>query len=123
MTRKRYANTLEAIGELGAVAFYKGDIASATLNAIQASNGIMTLEDLEKYAVIMREPVRIQYRRYNLASCSAPASGTVVLSVMNTIRGYNMGTFMDIGLTTPRLDEAIRFAFGQVCDTNQFFDS
>jgi gamma-glutamyltranspeptidase / glutathione hydrolase len=47
ITRKRYADTLEAIAERGADAFYTGPIAEATIRALQAENGTMTLEDLK----------------------------------------------------------------------------
>ena len=115
ITRKRYADTLEAIAERGPDAFYTGPIANATINALQAANGTMTLEDLKNYTVAIRKPAQISYRNYKLTSCSAPSSGTVALSVMKTIEGYtDFGQPSAINLTTHRLDEAIRFAYGEV---------
>lgn len=114
MTRKRYADTLETIGELGADAFYNGEIAEATIRALQNANGTMTMEDLRTYKVALRPPLQVKYRDYTITSCSAPSSGVVVLSTFNTISGYNMGKTADINLATHRLDEAIRFGYGQV---------
>lgn len=54
MTRKRYANTLESIAECGPDAFYTGAIANATIQALQKSNGTMTLSDLANYTVAIR---------------------------------------------------------------------
>ncbi|KAL7931351.1 gamma-glutamyltranspeptidase [Trichoderma chlorosporum] len=114
MTRKRYADTLEAIANHGADAFYNGPIANATIRALKAAGGIMTLEDLKNYTVAIREPVHINYRGYKLTSTSAPSSGAVALSALNAVSGYEeFGDLSHINLTTHRLDEAIRFAYGQ----------
>jgi len=45
--RPDYAKTLERIAEGGADAFYTGDIAQGIVSAVQAREGLMTLEDLE----------------------------------------------------------------------------
>ncbi|ORY70380.1 gamma-glutamyltransferase [Pseudomassariella vexata] len=114
MTRKRYADTLEVISNEGADAFYTGAIANATIAALQASNGTMTLDDLKNYTIALRTPSNITYRGYKLTSCGAPAGGSVALSALNIVEQYS--GFADpsaINLTTHRLDEAIRFAYGQ----------
>ncbi|KAL9034959.1 MAG: hypothetical protein Q9214_006807, partial [Letrouitia sp. 1 TL-2023] len=114
ITRKRYANTLEAISEHGVDAFYTGSIANATIQALQAQNGTMTLDDLKNYTVEIRNPSQITYRNYRLTSCSAPSSGEVALSVMKAIEGYpDIGDPAAINISTHRLDEAIRFGYGQ----------
>lgn len=113
MTRKRYANTLETISEEGADAFYKGPIAEATIAAIQAANGTMTMDDLANYTVELRDPVSIDYRGYKLTSCSAPSGGEVTLSILNLVNGYDgFGDPSQINLTTHRLDEAMRWSYG-----------
>ncbi len=73
ITRKRYANTLETIANEGPDAFYNGPIAEATIRALQAANGTMTLQDLKNYTVAIRKPSTITYRDYKLTACSAPA--------------------------------------------------
>lgn len=115
MTRRRYADTLEAIARGGANAFYIGPIANATIQALRAENGTMTLQDLKNYTVAIRKPASITYRDYKLTACSAPSSGEVALSVMKTIEGYqDIGNPATLNLSTHRLDEAIRFAYGEV---------
>ncbi|KAI9877470.1 MAG: hypothetical protein M1830_003820 [Pleopsidium flavum] len=114
ITRKRYADTLETISRKGADAFYTGAIANATINALRAANGTMTLEDLTNYTVAIRPPAQIEYRGYKVKSCSAPASGTVALSVLKTVEGYaGFGEESMGNLSTHRLDEAIRFGYGE----------
>ncbi|CZR55022.1 probable gamma-glutamyltranspeptidase 1 precursor [Phialocephala subalpina] len=89
MTRKRYANTLESIGEGGPDAFYKGAIANATITALQKQNGTMALSDLANYTVQIRPVSNITYR------------------------GFRMSTPSNINLSTHYLDEGMRFAYGQ----------
>ncbi|KAL8932446.1 MAG: hypothetical protein Q9216_006831 [Gyalolechia sp. 2 TL-2023] len=114
MTRRRYADTLESISKRGVDAFYTGPIANATINALQAQNGTMDLEDLGNYTVAIRKPASITYRDYRLTSCSAPSSGEVALSALKTIEGYpDIGSLATTNLSTHRLDEAIRFAYGE----------
>lgn len=114
MTRKRLADTLEAIATGGSDAFYTGPIANATIRALRASKGIMTLEDLKNYTAITRDALSINYRGYKLASTGAPSSGAVALSALNTVSGYDDFFHPDsVNISTHRLDEAMRFAYGQ----------
>lgn len=114
MTRKRYASMLEDIANIGVDAFYKGTKAEAMIRALQGRNGTMTLDDLAGYSVVHRPPMRINYRGYTLTTTNAPSSGVVALSALNTVSGYDgFGDPASINLTTHRLDEAIRFAYGQ----------
>jgi len=114
ITRKRYANTLETIATEGPDTFYEGPIAEATIRALQAANGTMTLEDLKNYTVAIRKPSTITYRDYKLTSCSAPSGGEVALAVLKILEGYSgIGDPATVNLTTHRLDEAMRFAYGE----------
>lgn len=114
MSRKRYADTLEKISDRGPDAFYSGPIAEATISALQSQNGIMSMEDLRNYSVIVREPLQIKYRDYRLFAGSAPSSGPVALSVMKTMEQYSdFGETETVHLSTHRLDEALRFAYAQ----------
>lgn len=114
ITRKRYADTLETIAHKGPDAFYTGPIAEATIAALTKENGTMTLEDLKNYTVAIRKPSVINYRGYKLTATSAPSGGVVALSALNIINGFDeFGDPAAINLTTHRLDEAIRFAYGQ----------
>jgi len=118
LTRKRYGDLLATIALEGADAFYNGAIADMTVRALRNANGSMTLQDLEDYAIVFRDPVSIDYRGYKISSCGTPAGGSVVLSAMNTVEGYtDLGLRSSINLSTYRLDQAMRFAYGEVSDS------
>ncbi|KAK8064351.1 gamma-glutamyltranspeptidase [Apiospora phragmitis] len=104
MTRKRYADTLEVIANEGPDAFYAGVIAKATIAA----------DDLRNYTVALRQPSNITYRGYKLTACGAPAGGSVALSALKIVEGYEgFGDDSQLNLTTHRIDEAMRFAYGE----------
>ncbi|GAD96923.1 gamma-glutamyltranspeptidase [Paecilomyces variotii No. 5] len=114
ITRKRYAGALETIAEQGPDAFYTGHIAETMINALQAANGTMTLEDLKNYTVAYRNISQINYRGYQITSGTAPSSGVIALSALKILEGYgDFFTADNVNLSTHRLDEAIRFAYGQ----------
>lgn len=116
LTRKRYADTLEQIAIHGPDAFYQGAIAKTTIAALTKANGTMTLDDLKNYKVAIRKPAEITYRDYKLTACSAPSSGTVALSALKIVEGYQgFGDAININISTHRLDEATRFGYGEVC--------
>ena len=95
--------------------FYSGPTANATISALRNANGNMSIEDLRNYSVASRTPFEISYRDFKIVSCGAPAGGTVVLSAMKTIEGYgSIGEEATMNLSTHRLDDANRFAYGAV---------
>ncbi|KAL1304857.1 hypothetical protein AAFC00_003781 [Neodothiora populina] len=114
ITRKRLANTLETIANEGASVFYKGEMAAQMVAAVRAANGTMTMSDMSNYSIISREAAHTAYRNYTLHSVSAPASGTVALSILKILEGYSdMGAPGSANISTHRLTEAMRFAYGQ----------
>lgn len=114
ITRRRFADTLETIAQVGPQAFYEGPIAESMIRAVQAANGTMTIEDLKNYSVVSREPVSVDYGNFKLRSNRLPSSGPVALSVMNILAGFvDEQEDKGLNLSTHRLSEAFRFAYGQ----------
>ncbi|THC88214.1 hypothetical protein EYZ11_012342 [Aspergillus tanneri] len=114
MTRKRYADILEVIAERGPNAFYTGPIAETMINAVQEANGIMTLDDLKNYSVIIRNISQIDYRGFRITSTTSPSSGIVAMNVLKVLGTYDdFFTPGNVNLSTYRMGEAIRFGYGE----------
>ncbi|PFH60476.1 hypothetical protein XA68_10910 [Ophiocordyceps unilateralis] len=111
MTRKRYARTLERIAQEGSGAFYGGEVAEAMVKQVQATNGTMTVDDLEHYTILSRPVQRVRYRGLDLYSVGAPASGVVGLNILKVAEQYVPGD-ADAGLEAHRFVEAMRFGYG-----------
>ncbi|WP_415060438.1 gamma-glutamyltransferase [Flavobacterium sp.] len=85
------ANTLEQIAKNGRDEFYKGETAKTLVNYIQSKGGIITLEDLEKYEAIWRNPITFQYKDYKLISMAPPSSGGITLGqILKMIEPYEV---------------------------------
>lgn len=83
----------------------------------------MTLEDLANYKVSIRKTVSIKYKGYNVFSTGTPSSGSVALSMLKIIEGYNMSDPAIRDLNTHRLDEAMRYSYaarGELGDPDFF---
>lgn len=117
LTRKRLSSVLQRIAKEGPDVFYEGDIAEATIRALSAKNGTMTLDDLKNYHVLQRKPMSVTYQHFKITSMGAPSGGPVVLSALKTAEAYGkFGYNSTLNISTHRLDEATRFAFGAVSE-------
>jgi gamma-glutamyltranspeptidase/glutathione hydrolase len=75
------AETIERLGAEGAAPFVTGDLAAATVAAIQAAGGTLTAEDLAGSEAIAREPVQAAYRDVQLLTNPPPAAGGALLAI------------------------------------------
>ncbi len=76
------AGVLEAIAAQGRSGFYEGAVAQALVEGTRAGGGIWSLEDLNRYQVIEREPMVGRYRDWQIVSVAPPSSGGVALVQM-----------------------------------------
>src|SRR5271170_5493613 len=71
--------------------FYHGAMAQELAAFIQKGGGLITADDLGKYEVKEREPVRGSYRGYDIISAPPPsAGGTTLLEILNILEGYDL---------------------------------
>lgn len=107
------AKTLERIQAHGKDGFYKGETAQLIADHMTANGGIITLKDLEKYEAVEREPIRGNYRGYEIVSMPPPSSGGVaIVQMLNILEGFDL---KEIGhnsaLYLHLLTEAMRRAY------------
>ena len=107
------AATLERIQKDGRDGFYSGRTAQLIADYMAANNGIVTLEDLARYAAIERAPIRGSYRGYEIVSMPPPSSGGVVLvQMLNILEGYDLRQIgQNSALYLHLLTEAMRRAY------------
>ncbi|MEN8619243.1 gamma-glutamyltransferase [Shewanella baltica] len=83
------AHSLSLIAEKGTKGFYEGETATKLINAVKDAGGIMTLDDLKNYKVVEREPVRGEYRGYEVVSMPPPSSGGVhIIEMLNVLQQF-----------------------------------
>ncbi|MGJ4858171.1 gamma-glutamyltransferase [Labrys sp. La1] len=107
------AASLAAISEKGQDAFYKGAIADAIVKASGAKGGILKKEDFEQYKVRELEPVKCNYRGYDIISSPPPSSGGVIIcEILNVLEGYPLSYLgADSANTVHLMVEAMRYAY------------
>ena len=87
------ARTLMRVQKNGSDGFYAGETAELIATFMRENGGIITLEDLEKYRAVEREPIRGTYRGYDIVSMPPPSSGgTVMLQMLNILEGYDLSS-------------------------------
>ena len=84
------AQTLERIAT-NPDEFYHGAMARELAASIQKSGGLITVDDLARYEVKEREPIRGNYRGYDIISAPPPSSGGIaLLEILNILEGYDL---------------------------------
>ncbi len=84
------AHTLERIS-VNPKDFYKGALAREIAAAVKSGGGLITAEDLAEYEVKERQPIKGNYRGYEIISAPPPSSGGItLLETLNILEGYNL---------------------------------
>lgn len=98
LIQKNLATTLKLISDQGSDAFYNGEIAQKVVQASQANQGILSLEDFQQYSITEEEPLRCNYRGYEVVSSPPPGGGTTLCQMLNILEGYDL---KKLGFHTP----------------------
>ncbi len=107
------ANALSGISDQGPDGFYKGPVANAIVKASQDKGGILANRDFEQYKVRELEPVKCNYRGYEIISSPPPSSGGVIIcEILNVLEGYPLSyTGYASADTVHYMVEAMRYAY------------
>ncbi|HEX9189680.1 MAG TPA: gamma-glutamyltransferase, partial [Vicinamibacteria bacterium] len=107
------AKTLERIAEKGSRGFYEGETAALIEKEMKARGGLITREDLVRYTIYRRPPLRGTYRGAEVLTVPPPSSGGVVLlQCLNVLEDLDVP---GMGFLSSRyvhyVSEALRRAF------------
>jgi gamma-glutamyltranspeptidase / glutathione hydrolase len=90
------AKTLSRIAEFGADDFYRGKTASLIVEEMKRSNGLISAVDLQQYSAIWREPVRANWREYEIISAPPPSSGGFAIVQLLKMKDYLAEHFANV---------------------------
>jgi gamma-glutamyltranspeptidase / glutathione hydrolase len=74
------ADTLIYLADEGARGFYQGEIAQRLVKDCETQGGCLTLDDLQQYQVIERQPLMISYRGNIFLTNPPPSSGGALIA-------------------------------------------
>ena len=90
LVQRDLGSTFRKIAEGGFDVFYKGEIAKAIVDYVQAHGGVITNEDMANYDVAWRKPYRTNYRGYEVIAAPPPTAGIHVLQQLNIVENYDL---------------------------------
>ena len=83
------ASTLRLISKEGPDAFYRGDIAKLIVREMKKNGGLITLEDLDNYKIVEREPLTGNYKNFKIVSMPPSSSGgTHLIQMLNMLEEF-----------------------------------
>ena len=89
--RSDYARTLRAIAENGPDHLYNGALGEIVCDYLSRNGGIMTSEDLAGYKTVRREPIKGEYRGYELFGPPPPsAAGVHITEMLNILEEFDV---------------------------------
>jgi gamma-glutamyltranspeptidase/glutathione hydrolase len=82
------AKTLRRIADQGPDGFYAGETADLIVAEMERGDGLITHEDLQSYTAIWREPLRTNWRGYEVVSAPLPSSGGFAVIQLLKMKDY-----------------------------------
>lgn len=110
ITLKNHAKTLKLIGESYADAFYKGEIAEAIVKQSNRDGGFFSLEDFSEFEALWVDPIKVNYKGYDIWEIPPNGQGIVALMTLNILKEFDFNTKEDVN-TYHKQFEAIKMAF------------
>ncbi len=109
-TLKDHAKTLEEIGDTVGSSFYKGKIADQIDHYSRMMGGLIRKSDLESYQVEWVDPIKVNYRGYDVYELPPNGQGMVALMALNILENFEFKD-KDLITTAHRQIEAVKLAF------------
>jgi gamma-glutamyltranspeptidase/glutathione hydrolase len=94
--------TLGRIAELGPEDFYRGETARMIVGQMERSQGLITAEDLDRYRAVWREPLRADWRDFEILAAPPPSSGGFALVQLLKMKDYLADYFDGVPQNSPQ---------------------
>lgn len=84
------ARTFRMVAEFGSDVFYEGAIAEQIVAHMQSIGGLITAEDLSRFAPVWQDPVFVDYRGYKVCVPPPPCQAVQFLEILNIMEGFEV---------------------------------
>ncbi|MDR7073452.1 gamma-glutamyltranspeptidase/glutathione hydrolase [Fictibacillus barbaricus] len=105
-----HAETLKEIAKTNAESFYRGALAQKMGEASADHGGFLTSDDLAGFYPEWVDPIKVNYRGYDVWEIPPNGQGIVALMALNTLKGFDF-TEKESAETYHKQIEAIKLAF------------
>ena len=96
------AKTLERIARIGPDEFYRGETARLLVAEMERGDGLITMEDLDAYKVVERDPLRSEWRDLEILAAPPPSSGGFAIVQLLKMKDYLAPAFEGHGHNSPQ---------------------
>ncbi|MBB4825080.1 gamma-glutamyltranspeptidase/glutathione hydrolase [Sporosarcina luteola] len=114
------ARTLEAIGQGGFDAFYKGEIAEEISSFLQQHGGVLTKEDFANHEATWEEPAEVNYRKWKVIAPPPNSAGFVTLQILGMLENKDIKSM--IGKEADFMDAFTRATAFAFTDRDTYLD-
>lgn len=113
VVQSEYAETLAYIAQHGADALYNGLLGNVLVDYMKATGGFIAHQDLKTYSTVERQPIRADYRGWQIMGPPPPAaSGVHIAQMLNILEGYDIASLgFGTAQTIHYLAEVMKIAF------------
>ncbi|MBV1758995.1 MAG: gamma-glutamyltransferase [Dethiosulfatibacter sp.] len=105
-----HANTLEEISKTDSESFYRGGLAEKIDACSRKYGGYLRKEDLAAYHVEWVEPIKVNYKGYEICEIPPNGQGIVAMMALNILKNFNFQAKETVD-TYHKQFEAIKLAF------------
>ena len=113
VVQSEYAETLRYISQHGEAALYHGPLGDILVDYMKNNGGFIAREDLATYKTVERQPIRADYRGWQILGPPPPAaSGVHIAQMLNILEGYDIAKLgFGSAATIHYLAEVLKIAF------------
>jgi gamma-glutamyltranspeptidase/glutathione hydrolase len=113
LVQKALADSLERIARNGRDGFYKGPTAEGIVATMEASGGLISMDDLANYEPTWRDPVKGSFMGHTIVSMPPPSSGGVhLVQMLNLLENFPLQQWgHNSGQTVHIMSEVMKRAY------------
>lgn len=106
------AKSLKRIAVGGRDEFYNGSIAEDIVSHLRSLGSLITLDDFSKYHAEYVDPIKTNYRGFDVFECPPNGQGIVALIILNILQGFDLARLKPNGKERIHLEaEASNLAY------------
>lgn len=105
-----HADSLKLIGETKGRAFYEGELAEKIHNYSKKYGGYISIDDLREFQTEWVDPIKVNYRGYDVWEIPPNGHGIVALMALNILKGFDFTERESLD-TFHKQFEAMKLAF------------
>ena len=113
LVQQDLAQSLTLIADEGIKAFYEGQIAENIVKHMKENNGLISIEDLNNYRPVWREPISGSFNDFEIITMGPPSSGGIhIIQMLNILEQFELKKMGHNSVTyAALLSEVMKYAY------------